>query len=475
VSPRRRQLIATIDQGSTSTKGAVYDTAGRKLDELSFPVHRQTDGTQVTHDPEQLAASVFETLETLLLRHSISAIGLTCQRSTCLLWERKTSLSLTEARSWQDRSQAHAAARLSRHERDIARRTGLRLSPHYAALKLASLLRRDRGHKKGALDGTVVAGTLDAFLMHRLTGRPATEPSHAGRTLLFNLLTGRWDPKLSRLFGIPETALPELRPSAGRWGSYRGIPVTGSIGDQQAALLGHGGWRRGIAATHFGTGAFVLTSTGSRVITHSKLLSAALATTRRTRRYQLEGSVNSAGAAIDWAARLARRKLGKWHPKTMDPEELPRVFPAFAGAATPWWEPRAAAVVAGIHPESGGDEILAATVHAVAMRVLDCIETFADAGVPTRKLRVSGKLTRLEPLVSALADVGQIEVRVSEEEETGLLGVSRLALAGLEGKMAPLTLEPGSSRLLEPTWPAERARRERKRWRTFVARALAHT
>lgn len=472
MSPSQRRLIATVDQGSTSTKGAVYDHGGRKLDEISVAVERETDGEQVTHDPEKLAAGVVEILETLLARHSIDAIGLTCQRSTCLLWERATGRPLTEARSWQDRSQARAAARLSRHARDVARKTGLRLSPHYAALKLAALLRRDRGCKKAARDGSLVAGTLDAFLMQRLTGRPATEPSHAGRTLLFNLRSGRWDPALADLFGVPTNALAELRPSAGRWGSYGGVPVTASVGDQQAALLGHGGWRRGIAATHFGTGAFVLTSTGSQARRHPKLLTAALATTSRAQRYQLEGSVNSAGAAIDWAAALAGRKLQDWRPKTMDPEKLPRVFPAFAGAATPWWEPRAAAVIAGVHPECGGDEILAATVHAVAMRVLDCIETFSGAGIRTRTLRLSGKLTRLEPLVAALADAGQLEVEVSEEEETGLLGVSRLALAGLEGKASPLHLEPGSSRVVEPCWGAERARRERRRWRAFVKRAL---
>ncbi len=470
----RKRLIAAVDQGSTATKGAVYDEAGRRLDELTIPVERRTRDASVSHDPEELAGSVVKILETLLARFTVDAIGIACQRSTCLLWERRTGRPLTEALSWQDRSRERAATRLARHGREIARRTGLRLSPHYAALKLGALLDHDRRNRRRAQAGEVVAGTLDAFLLHRLTGRPATEPTHAGRTLLFNLRTGGWDSRLSQLFRIPTGALPELQPSAGLWGSFQGVPVTASVGDQQAALLGHGGWRPGVAAAHFGTGAFVLSSTGARARTHPRLLSAVLAATRRARRYQLEGSVNSAGAAIDWAAALAGQKLADWRPGALEPERLPQVFPAFAGAAAPWWEPRATAVLAGVRPEHDGDDILAATVYAVAMRVLDCVETFRSAGLPTRALRVSGKLTRLEPLTTALADAGGLEVQLSDEEETGLAGVSRLALAGLDGKMAPLLHTPGSSRSIVPRWSPGRAKRERKRWRTFARKALAH-
>ncbi|MEE8277480.1 MAG: FGGY family carbohydrate kinase [Thermoanaerobaculia bacterium] len=468
-------LFAVIDQGSTATKGALLTYRGERRFETSLPVERRAEGPSVVHDPEALAAGVESVLEQLLAAGRVTAIGLACQRSTCLLWERESGKALTAALSWQDRSEAERVEGLVHRAEEVSRRTGLRLSPHYAAPKLARLLRRLPSGVSRAEAGELVAGTLDAFLVRRLTGRDATDPGHAGRTLLYNLDSGDWDPTLCELFGVPAAALPELRPSAGSWGAFRGVPLTAVAGDQQAALLGHGGWQEGVTAVHFGTGAFVLAATGSRLLRHPSLLSAVLATTGAGRRFQIEGPVNSAGSAVDWACRLTGQDLAAWQALPLDVERLPWVLPAFAGIGAPWWRARASAAVIGLGLEVGPRELVAAVLAGVAQRVLDCVESLQEAGVATRVLRVSGRLTRLEGMVGLLADAGQLTVEVSAEEETGLAGIARLAEAGQTGDEGPLGEPPTACRRREPAWSASRARGARDEWRRFVQRTLELT
>ncbi len=464
-------LLAVVDQGSTLTKGAVVDLAGERREEISLPVASRVDGPRIEHDPAAIAAGVEVTLGRLLEGRRIAAIGLTCQRSTCLVWDRASGEPLTAALSWRDVSQGGRVEALAGQAEEVARRTGLRLSPHYAAPKLAHLLESLPGGRRRAEAGELVAGTLDAFLLRRLVGVDATEPGHAGRSLLYNLESGDWDPRLCELFGVPRAALPALAPSAAPRGEHRGVQVTAVAGDQQAALLGHGGWEPGVTAVHFGTGAFVLAATGETARRHPGLLSAVVASTAAGRRFQLEGSVNSAGAAVDWACALTGADIEAFADRDLDPERLPRVFPAFAGAAAPWWRHDARAVVAGLTLETGADDLVRGVLAGVAMRVVDCLEALAEAGVPTATLRASGKLTRLSGLVGLLADAAGVAVEVSADEETGLAGIARLAATGL-GALPDPAGAPRIARRRDPAWPPERARAARRRWRQFVDRAL---
>lgn len=469
-------LWAAVDQGSTSTKGALISDRGDLIFETRLPVARKVSGSSVVHDPTALAQGVVRVLNRLLSRaprDSVAGIGLTCQRSTCLLWDRKSGEAITEALSWQDRSQARRAVLLDRHDRMIRQRTGLPLSPHYAALKLAHLLGRVPAGRRRAERGEIVAGTLDAFLVRRLVGRDLTEPGHAGRTLCFDLDRGAFDRDLCRLFGVPRAALPAVVPSASIRGSYCGVPLSAVAGDQQAALLGHGGWRTGFTVAHFGTGAFILASTGRQPKRGTRVLSAALATTNRTRRFQVEGSVNSAGSAVDWIFGITKRRLQDWSEREIEPGTLPAVLPAFAGLATPWWKPETQAVYAAINLRTSADDLIGGTLFALAMRVLDCVDALAAVGVPTRVLRVSGKLTRLDGLVALLANAGQIQVEVSKLEETGLAGIARLAAAGASGNTRPLWHRPETRSRVRPHWPASKATKTRRRWRSFVRRTLA--
>ena len=458
-------LVAVVDQGSTGTKAALVDAAGRRHAVSSRPVERTAAGQRIEHDAEALAAGVEACLEELLAAGRPAAVGLTCQRSTCLLWERRGGRPLTRALSWQDVSETRRVDSLASHADEVATRTGLHLSPHYAAPKLARLLDEVPDGRRRALGGELVAGTLDAFLAQRLTGEATTEPGHAGRSLLYNLDRGEWDPALCELFGVPQVALPRLLASAELRGEWRGVPLVAAAGDQQAALIGHGGWRPGVVAAHFGTGAFVLAACGDHPLRRSGLLAAVLASTPLRRQFQLEGSVNSAGSAVDWACRLTGERLGEWEERALDPRLLPRVVPAFAGLGAPWWRPAAAAEITGLRHEHDGRSLLAGVLAGVAQRALDCVEAIAAAGVPAKTLRVSGKLTRLRGLVALLADLGQLPVEVSTEEETGLDGIARLAFTALEEDTAPLARSAAAERAIEPSWSPADAEHARRAWR----------
>ncbi len=475
-------LIAAIDQGSSSTKGAVFDETGAVRAAAAVEVARRTDGVRVEHDALDIAGGVQSVLVELRRAGPLAALGLACQRSTCLVWERRSGRPLTPAVSWQDRRAAEVALRLAPSLGDeVARRTGLRLSPHYAALKLRALLDAEPGLDSRAASGEVVAGTLDAFLVHQLTGSPSTEPGAAGRTLLYDLQEDRWSPELCAAFGIPPAALAPLAPSAGRRGDAAGTPLLALAGDQQAALLGHGGWRPGITAAHFGTGAFVLASTGETPRRHPGLLTAVLASSPATRRFQIEGSVSSAGSAVEWACAVTGVGLETIADAELDPERLPWMLPAFAGLAAPWWRPEARPLLAEMTAATRAEELVLGTVAGVAQRVLDNLEALAASGLTVDRLRVSGKLTRLQGMVHLLADAGQVPVEVDEVDEVdavdlvadaGLRGIAQLAALALTGDAAPLLAPRPVAWRCEPGWPPARARAVRERWRAFVERAL---
>ncbi len=459
---------AVVDQGSTATKAALCDLSGRVYRRSEEATPTQVREGRIEVDAEAIAESVDRLLTPLLHEEPVGGIGMTCQRSTCLIWDRQSGHAMTPALSWQDTSQIERVDRLAAHAKDVARISGLRLSPHYAAVKLAALLEEIPDGARRAAAGELAAGTLDAFLMARLTGEPATEPGHAGRTLLYNLDRGIWDPHLCDLFGVPVQALPLLRPSAGDWGSYQGIPVCAGAGDQQAALLGHGGWREGVVAVHFGTGAFVLAATGVRVRRHERLLSAAVASTSTGRRFQLEGSINSAGSAVDWARKLTGEDLDRWTTRELTPEELPWVVPAFAGLGAPWWQPRTRASIHNLTTATGRSDLVGGVLVGIAMRVVDNLEAIADAGELPSIVRVSGKLMRLRGLVGLIANLSGLPVEVARNEEVGLVGICRLAATGLSGEEQRLDRSPPSGWRCDPKWSDERRIELRGRWRDLM-------
>jgi glycerol kinase len=520
-------LIAAVDQGSSSTKGALIDETGAVRARAEVKVSVRRERASVTHDPEELLASVLRVLAELEKERRPDAVALACQRSTCLVWERESGRPLTPALSWQDLSAAERAKELEPYTLEITQRTGLRLSPYYAGSKLGMLLDEAAHLRRRAEGGEVVAGTLDTFLVHRLTGRPSTEPGHAGRTLLYALDDDRWDPALCDAFGVPAAALAELLPSADARGvllpsagrGLAGVPFLALLGDQQAALLGNGGAGGGgagvgdgtgggagaagpralppqrgtdgdrVAVVHFGTGAFALTATGEAPLRHPGLL-AAVAWSRRgaagahERHFQLEGSVNSAGSAVEWALRLrdgapaaaaasVGDALAALGAAELDPERLPDFLPGFVGVGAPWWHPHPGATFASLALTQGPDELVAAVLVGVVQRVVDCVHAFAAAGVGPALLRASGRLAALPAVAGLLADLSGLPVEVVAEEEAGLRGAARLAALALGASPATLTFTPPLRGRREPRWPEARRVRVRARWRAFVDAAAA--
>lgn len=483
-------LVAALDQGSSSTKGALLDArTGASVAAASAPVEIRREGERAEHDPEAVLASVRRVLDELAAAGRPAALALACQRSTCLLWERAGGRPLTAALSWQDTSAAPRVRELAPLAAEVARRTGLRLTPYYAGPKLARLLDETPGARERAAAGEVVAGTLDAFLAHRLAGRPTTEPGHAGRTLLYELEGGGWDPWLCARFGVPEAALPELLPSVAARGSvaWRGeegaVPLLAVAGDQQAALVGNAGEDGEAVVAHFGTGAFVLAGSGPAPRRHPGLLAAVAWSSAAARHFQLEGSVNSAGSAVDWAARLAGVALGDLPDDPLDPERLPLCLPGFVGVAAPWWVQTHGALLAGVRLEHDGLALLRGTLAGVAMRVADCIESLVEAGLAPRVVRASGRLATLAPLAQLLADATGLPVEVMAEQEAGLRGAARLAALALAaagdadgGAAAAARLAdwaPVVRERREPRWGSARRSAARSRWRDFVAAATA--
>jgi glycerol kinase len=437
-----------------------------------LPVTAAVDGASVEHDPHELLRSFEALLASLRKAGAIRAIGVTCQRSTCLLWERSSGHALTSAVSWRDSSATNLVEGLAQHAREVAIRTGLHLSPYYAAPKLSRLLSSRPDLRGRAEVGEVVAGTLDAFLVHNVTGQPSTEPGHAGRTLLYNLDLDTWDPTLCNLFEIPEASLPVLEPSIGHRGEWQGVPLTAVAGDQQAALLAHGGWDEGATAAHFGTGAFVLTGTGPTPLRHPGLLSAVLASSSSQRHFQLEGAVNSAGAAMDWISVQTGLGPEVWGQRPLEPERLPRVLPSLSGLGAPWWRPEVRTVVEETGDSTSPLELADGVLVGVAMRIVDCFETLSAAGAPAEVFRLSGKLTRCRALVDLVANLTQVRVEVSAEEEPGLAGIARLAAAGLDPDSTSLTGGTPLTYTRDPEWSADRAHAARSDWKTFVHRVL---
>lgn len=463
----RLQTVAVIDQGSTATKGAVASADGKLLFTTEIPVERRVDGDHVEHDPLDLLASVRTALQRCREARPFDAVGLTCQRSTCLLWDAEDGRPLSAAISWQDRrEQARVAALRARHF-EVAQRTGLRLSPHYAAPKLAGLLETSPALRTGAESGEILGGTLDAFLVQHLAGEAVTDPSHAGRTLLYNLHQDAWDAELCALWGLPATMLPRLRPSVESRGTVdSGEPLLASVGDQQAALLGHGGWETGVTAVHFGTGAFVLNGIGKVDRRHPGLLTAVLASTPTERRLQLEGTINSAGSAVDSMSRQTGQQPSDWSQRDLDDLQPPWILPALSGLGSPWWKPEISELLPR-DAEGTPEALFAGVLNGLAHRVADITEAMTSAGPPISVLRASGKLTRMSGLMQRLADVTGIPVEVSREEETGLRGLARLVCGTLEVPDEEIT-----GRRFEPTWDRPRARAARRHWFEFLEQVL---
>ncbi|MDH5670556.1 MAG: glycerol kinase GlpK [Myxococcales bacterium] len=490
------RFLLAIDQGTTGSTAMVVSESAEVLGRASqeFPQHFPEPGL-VEHDADEIWASVEVAIRGALEAASVTAsdcagIGITNQRETTLLWERASGKAIARAIVWQDRRTAASCAELRKagHEALFRERTGLVLDPYFSGTKIEWLLDHVPGARARAEAGELAFGTIDSFLVHRLSGGALhlTDATNASRTLLYDIREGRWDRELMALLRVPEALLPEVRPSSEVYGHTRdlevlpdGIPIAGIAGDQQAALFGQTCFQVGDAKCTYGTGAFLLMNTGERAVAsdHGLLTTVAWRIGDATT-YALEGSAFVAGSAVQWL----RDQLGLIE-KASDVEALAArvpssegvVFvPALTGLGAPHWDPDARGLICGLTRGSSAAHIARATLEGIAFQITDLVEAMAqDAGRPLSRLRVDGGASNNALLMQFQADLLAAAIDRPSCVETTALGAAYLAglAVGIFDSQDTVAKVHRIERCFEPTM-AEAAREEhRARWREAVARA----
>ncbi|RLK50281.1 glycerol kinase [Alkalispirillum mobile] len=447
------QAILALDQGTTSSRAIVYDSHGGVLGaaQQGFEQHFPQPGW-VEHDPgeiwqSQLAVAIQAVERAGLSRGDISALGLTNQRETTLLWDRQTGEPLHRAIVWQDRRTARLCEELRRdgQERLFRERTGLLLDPYFSGTKLRWLLDNIPGARRRAEAGELAFGTVDSWLIWQLTaGRlHVTDASNASRTLLCNIHEVEWDPELLAALDIPAAVLPEIIDSSGVCGTTaceglpHGIPIAGVAGDQQAALYGQGCQEAGLAKCTYGTGAFLLMHTGDKPIPSANRLLTTVAWRIDGRTdYALEGSVFIAGAVVQWL----RDGLGLIRSSD-EIEALARqvpdtggvyLVPAFAGLGAPHWDPDARGILVGMTRGTERPHIARAALESVAFQATEVIGAMEiDAGMAVKQLRVDGGASTNNLLMQFQADLLGAPVARPADTEATAAGAAALAARGV--------------------------------------------
>ena len=485
--------ILALDQGTTSTRAMAFDAALHPLAtaQRELPQHFPHPGW-VEHDGEEIAAHALAMLREAMAKAAlesarIAGIGITNQRETTLLWERATGRPIGRAIVWQDRRTAPACDALRAHEEVVAGRTGLRLDPYFSATKLGWLLDATPGAREAAARGELCFGTVDSFLLFRLTeGRVhATDATNASRTLLMDLRRGAWDPDLCALFRIPMALLPEIRDSAADFGETAllggRIRILGMAGDQQAATLGQACFAPGMVKSTYGTGCFALLVTGEEpVISRHRLLTTVAWQLDGRRAYALEGAIFNAGSTVQWLrdglGLIAQaREAGEWAAKA-DPAQRVHLVPAFTGLGAPHWDPAARAALLGVTRGTGKAEICRAALESVGLQTADLLRAMRAnwPGAAELVLRVDGGMTASDWTMQFLADILQAPVDRPVVPETTALGAAWLAgfRAGLlPGPEAPAT-HWRLDRRFSPVMPAAEASARHAEWQGAVERVL---
>ena len=441
--------LLAIDQGTTSTRAILFDRDARLVAsaQRELKQHYPQIGW-VEHDPEDiwndaLAVSLEALAQSGVDLSRVAAIGITNQRETVLVWNRKTGVPIHRAIVWQDRRTADRCAELkaSGAEAEGMAKTGLVLDPYFSATKIDWLLDNVSGARAAAERGELAFGTVDSFLLWRLTGGAvhATDATNASRTSLYDIREQHWDPDLCRLFHVPEAMLPEVRDTAGNFGVTasglfdRQIPIGGMAGDQQAALIGQACFDPGMAKATYGTGGFLLVNTGGEAIAStSGLLTTIAYRLDGETVYALEGSIFVAGAAIQWLRDglgiiLAASETDALAAAIPDSHGIYMV-PAFVGLGAPHWDAEARGAIFGLTLDSTGAHLARAALEAAAYQTFDLVEAMtADGCAAPADLRVDGGMAANGWLCQFLADILQVRVQRPLNVETTALGAAFLA------------------------------------------------
>lgn len=489
-------LLLALDQGTTSTRAILFDARGQALAEAGRPLQQfyPQDGW-VEHDAEEIyeasAAVLREAVEKAGRRmEEVTAIGVTNQRETVVVWDKATGKPIHKAIVWQDRRTAGVCDRLRARgvEGQVTEATGLLLDPYFSGTKIAWLLDHVAGARAAAKAGSLLAGTIDAWVIWKLTGGRvhATDATNASRTLLYDIRAGAWSEAMCDLFEVPSSLLPEVLDCTGDFGETesavlgRAIPIRGVAGDQQAALMGQGCIKPGEMKATYGTGCFMLINTGEAApVSRARLLTTVAARVGGRTTYALEGAIFIAGAAIQWIEQLGV----SGGPQAVEAlaasarEDLGVVLvPAFTGLGAPWWDAGARGAIFGLTRDAGMAEISQAAFDACALQTRDLIEAMrADAPqafAGNVELRIDGGMSRSGWFSQRLSDLTGIGVCRATYQETTALGAA--LFAGLGAGVFPDIEAAAASRPdtegYAPEMPKGRREAAYARWLDAVAR-----
>ncbi len=489
----QNDVLLAIDQGTSSSRAMAFSPDGALIaaEQQPFEALYPASGW-VEQNAEVIWATVLSSTRAVLerlrrLRRRVVAIGITNQRETTVVWDRRTGVPIHNAIVWQDRRTAERCRELAAAggEAELARKTGLRLDPYFSATKLAWILDRVPGAREAAAAGRLAFGTIDSFLIWRLTGGRlhVTDATNASRTALLDVRSVTWDPALCDMFGVPAACLPEVRDSAGDLGTTdpavlgEALPVRGVAGDQQAALIGQACFEAGDVKSTYGTGAFLVLNTGETLVQSRHRLLGTIAYRLQGRTtYALEGSVLSAGATVQWL----RDGLGLFS-RASEIEALAGsvsdtggvyLVPAFTGLGAPYWDPDARAAVVGISRSTGRAEIARAGLDSVVYQTHDLIAAMDADGARTQVLKVDGGMARNTLFLQRLADVLGLTIlrpRIAESTAFGAACLAGLG-CGVYGSLADVARLWQSEARCEPRMDANMRKLELQGWAGAVRR-----
>jgi glycerol kinase len=487
------EAVLAIDQGTTGTTAMVLDGRGRILGRAYGEIRQfYPRPGWVEHDPEQIYRSVVrlgrQAIAAARIRPAgLGAIGITNQRETFVVWERRSGRPVHRAIVWQCRRSAAICAALAPREAEVRRRTGLLIDPYFAGTKLKWLLDSDRGLRRRAARGELCFGTIDSWLIFRLSRGAAfvTDFTNASRTMMLNLKQRRWDAAMLRMLGVPAAMLPEpvssrgplAEAAAGTFGP-RAIPIGAVIGDQQSALYGQRAVSPGAAKATYGTGAFLLMHTGERAVaSRNRLLTTAALGPAGEPAYALEGSVFIAGAAIQWLRdemhMIATAAESEKLARASRDRSQPYLVPAFVGLGAPYWDASARGAIVGITRGTNRSDVVRAALDSIAYQVRDALAAMEkDSGHRVPELRVDGGATANGYLMQFQADVLGRPVRRPKMVETTALGAAMLAglAVGLWRSPSELAALGGSGRVFHPSMRSAERERLVNGWHAAVAR-----
>lgn len=489
--------ILALDQGTTSSRAIIFDHSGTivAVAQKEFKQYFPQPGW-VEHDADEIWSSQFSVMAEVIAKSDLkmdqlAGIGITNQRETTIVWDRETGKPLGNAIVWQDRRTAAYCDTLKEkgYEKLIRQKTGLVIDAYFSATKLKWLLDNVHGARDRAIHGQLAFGTVDSWLIWKLTGgkKHITDFSNASRTMLLNIHSGKWDEELLSVFDIPKSLLPEVRPSSEIYGStdtevlQANIPIAGIAGDQQAALFGQMCTQPGMVKNTYGTGCFMLMNTGDQAVISSNNLLTTIAWKLHDKiEYALEGSIFIAGAVVQWLRDGLQiiRSSAEVEALATQVEDTNGVYmvPAFAGLGAPHWNQHARGSLFGITRGTTNAHIARAALESIAYQTTDVLKAMeADSGIAIRELRVDGGATINNILMQFQADVLQVDVVRPKVYETTALGAAYLAglAIGYWASVEEIQRQWQVDARFSPTMPHEKVSELQQGWHRAVKATIA--